>query len=394
MILFHLFWINIYPENVSVLFKFTQGFYTIFILLVITAFFSKPYIILINFSLIFFTTTRTFFFALKNFPDEIDLIRPAYFIHTLVLLGITLVLYLFKKHTNNSILKANEESIAKELKIEELTATEEKLRASTEELQSTTDALKGSYEDISKALKKVEESDQLKTEFIQNMSNEIRTPMNGILGFSSLLANAGLSQELQKQYIEIIHSSGNQLMNIINDILEISKLQSNQIEPAFKKFDLNQFFNNLHSIFEIKANEKNIELNYNINQSNEHFDIWADEQILSKILNSLIENAIKFTNEGHIEFGYSILKRSADQQIEIYVKDTGIGIKPENLQRIFIRFSQEDKTVSRKAGGLGLGLAIAKENAELLEGNIRLESAKDKGSTFYVTIPYKTAESS
>ncbi|RLD52890.1 MAG: hypothetical protein DRI94_01715 [Bacteroidetes bacterium] len=248
--------------------------------------------------------------------------------------------------------------------------------------------LKKAQEETLKAKEKAEESDRLKTEFINNMSHEIRTPMNGILGFSELLSTPDLPPEKLINYISIIQNSGKQLMRIIDDILEISKLGTKQVKAIENKVYLNDLFLELFSIFDIRAKENKTPLYLKKGLPDTESMVLTDSSKLNKILSNLLENALKFTNKGFIEFGY----RVKNDTIMIYVKDTGIGIKPEKQETIFERFSQEEKKVSEHAGGLGLGLSIAKENAELLGGTITLESEKGKGSTFYITIPYKPFE--
>ena len=239
--------------------------------------------------------------------------------------------------------------------------------------------------ELKKAKEKAEESDRLKTEFINNMSHEIRTPMNGILGFSSLLNKENLSVKKRKHYVSIIQNSGNQLMRIIDDILEISKLGTKQIKLFEQEICLNDFLLEQFSIFDIKAKENKTPLYFKKGLSDKESIILTDETKLNKILNNLLENALKFTNEGFIEFGYQL----KNQELEFYVKDTGIGIALDKHETIFDRFSQEEKELSKNVGGLGLGLSIAKENAELLGGEITLKSEKGKGATFIVAIPYK-----
>lgn len=246
--------------------------------------------------------------------------------------------------------------------------------------------------ELLEAKKRAEESDQLKTEFINNMSHEIRTPMNGILGFSSFLDNDDLSSEKRKQYVKVIQNSGKQLMRIIDDILEISKLGTKQVKAIDEEICLNDLLLEQFSIFDITAKENKIPLYLKKGLTDEESMVYTDKTKLNKILSNLLENALKFTNEGYIEFGYKLIEDLKHPQLEIFVKDTGIGIQSQNLETIFNRFSQEEKELSRSVGGLGLGLSIAKENAELLGGNITLKSKKGKGSTFCITIPYRPAK--
>ncbi|MBK5209467.1 MAG: response regulator, partial [Flavobacteriaceae bacterium] len=240
-------------------------------------------------------------------------------------------------------------------------------------------------QEIISAKEKAEESGRLKTEFIQNMSHEIRTPMNGILGFSELLDNPELSDEKRKRFIEIIKSSTNQLLHIIDDIMEISVLETKQIKAEENLVCLNDLLYELFSVFNIKAIKNKISLILKNGLSDQESTILTDKNKLSKVLSNLMENALKFTTEGTVELGYKL----KDKEIEIFVKDSGIGIRPECQKIIFERFSQAEKDLSKKVGGLGLGLSIAKENAELLGGKISVISKPGEGAAFYVTVPYK-----
>ncbi|MFZ2430366.1 MAG: PAS domain S-box protein [Lutibacter sp.] len=244
-------------------------------------------------------------------------------------------------------------------------------------------------EDLINAKDKAEESNKLKTEFIQNMSHEIRTPMNGILGFSELLDNPELSDEKRKRFVEIIKSSTNQLLHIIDDIMEISVLETKQIKAEVNPVCLNDLLQELHTVFNIKATNKNIALVLKNGLTNQESTILTDQNKLNKVLSNLLENALKFTDEGYVELGYKLNKESRSPKLEIFVKDSGIGIEPEKHELIFDRFSQAEKELSKKVGGLGLGLSIAKENAELLGGKITVVSQLGNGAAFLVTIPYK-----
>jgi signal transduction histidine kinase len=243
--------------------------------------------------------------------------------------------------------------------------------------------------ELIEAKRKAEESDRLKTEFIQNMSHEIRTPLNSILGFSGLIKESELPAKEQGRYIDIILNSGNQLVRVIDDILEISFLETKQVKVIDKKICLNDLFSEISIVFNSKANENEIPLYLKKELSDKESFLVTDVSKLRKILCNLIENALKFTKEGFVEFGYRIRTDCKPVSLEMYVKDTGPGISPEKQEIIFSRFSQGARDLSNSYGGLGLGLSIAKENAILLGGGITLESEEGKGATFFVTIPYE-----
>ena len=217
------------------------------------------------------------------------------------------------------------------------------------------------------------------------MSHEIRTPMNGILGFSELLNDPDLDDNKRKSFVNIIQNSGNQLLRVIDDIIEISKLETKQVILKEEKINLNDLLFELFSIFDLKAKENQISLYLKKGLSDSNSVILLDSLKLHKVMNNLLENALKFTNKGQINFGYKL----NDHKLEFYVSDTGIGIPKEKMKIIFERFSQADKELSKKVGGLGLGLSIAKENVVLLGGDISVESKMMRGSTFKFEIPFK-----
>ncbi len=402
-----LIWMNIIAENITPIYKYIQGFYSVFSILIIGMLFASRRIIIINAILIFATTTRIFIFAKTHLPEDTDFFTTGYITHTVALIFVTTILYFANRFTEFAIEKANKETEIKEQQNQELASSEEEIRASNEELVSTTDALKESNDELIIAKEKAEESNRLKTEFLNNMSHEVRTPLNGILGFSNFLNDPNLTDATRKHYINIIQNSGNQLLHIIDDIMEISKLGTKQVKTIEEEICLNDLLLEQFSIFDITAKEQKIPLYLKKHLSDKESTIYTDKSNLNKILSNLLDNALKFTNDGFIEFGYRLMVRQAHQptdnepvELEIYVKDTGIGIKSENQKTIFERFSQEEKELSRNVGGLGLGLSIAKENAELLGGKITLQSEKENlpagkagGSTFTVTIPYKPVNS-
>jgi PAS domain S-box-containing protein len=250
-------------------------------------------------------------------------------------------------------------------------------------------SLKEAEKKMIDAKERAEESDNLKTEFLNNMSHEIRTPMNGILGFSDFLSDANLSNEKRKNYVQIIQNSGDQLLRIIDDILEISRLETKQVTLKEEKTNLNDFLFELFAIFDLKAKGNQISLYLEKGLSNEKSVVLIDSIKLHKVLSNLLENALKFTNQGQINFGYQL----KDKRLKFFVRDTGIGIPKGKIKIIFERFSQGDKELSKKIGGLGLGLSIAKENIILLGGDITVESKMMAGSTFKFDIPFKPSYS-
>ncbi len=238
------------------------------------------------------------------------------------------------------------------------------------------------------AKEKAEESDRLKTAFLHNVSHEIRTPMNAILGFSTLLNEPGITDDERKQFTEVIFQSGNQLLSIINDIVDLASIESGQMKVSIKQLNLNTTLRRLSEQFSYREKSQKITLIVETPLPQLEAEILADETKLVQILSNLINNAFKFTKKGKISFGYSI----RNGFIEFFVKDTGIGIAAKHQTMIFERFYQVDSAVSRQFGGTGLGLSICKAYTELLGGEIWLKSSPGKGTEFYFTIPYVKGE--
>lgn len=245
--------------------------------------------------------------------------------------------------------------------------------------------------DLTAAKEHAEESDHLKTAFLQNISHEIRTPMNAIVGFSQLLTKPVLSDEKRKNYTDIIVNSSNQLLSIVTDILTISAIETKQEKLNIGIVRINNVIVDLLSIFKSQAFNQNISLYAKQQLTDKQSEIYTDKTKVTQILTNLITNALKFTHKGFIEFGYQLDSAASERPADVifYVKDTGIGIAPEQQQNIFERFRQADISITKKYGGTGLGLSISKGFTELLGGKIWVESEPEKGSTFYFTVPYK-----
>ncbi|OFY39178.1 MAG: hypothetical protein A2X18_03935 [Bacteroidetes bacterium GWF2_40_14] len=237
--------------------------------------------------------------------------------------------------------------------------------------------------ELIKAKEKAEESDRLKSAFLANISHEIRTPMNGILGFTELLRELKLSEDEQQEYLAIIEKSGTRMLNIINDIISLSSLEAGLSKVKITNFDINDQMGIIFNLYEPQALEKGIKLIICDNIPTEEAKIISDKEKIKEILSNLIKNAIKFTATGSIEIGFS---KNSDG-LEFFVKDTGIGINPEQKELIFERFRQGSESVARYYEGAGLGLSISKAYVLLLGGRIWVESEEGKGSTFYFTIP-------
>ncbi len=233
-----------------------------------------------------------------------------------------------------------------------------------------------------------EESDRLKTTFLVNVSHELRTPMNGIMGFTDLLQNGKGNEEQDKQYLAYIAASSRQLMKVLNDILDISSIETGQLKLETENCKPSIIFSDILEYFEKEktdSNKENITLKYVPPPNTEMHQCKVDKKRLAQILLNLMNNALSFTMEGMIQFGYEIVEQ---KMIRIFVKDTGIGIERSKLDLIFERFRQVDDSTTRKHGGSGLGLAICKELVSLMNGRIYVESELGKGSSFFVEIPY------
>jgi PAS domain S-box-containing protein len=230
---------------------------------------------------------------------------------------------------------------------------------------------------------KAEESDRLKSAFLANMSHEIRSPMNGILGFANLLRRKDLSEEKKKQFIDIINNNGNQLLVLIDDLLDIAKIEANQLKIEPRNCNLASIINEIYLQYKPKADEKKINFIIHSQQDEHEFDIYSDCYRIKQIITNLVTNALKFTAKGRIQIFYKV----ENEKITIEVSDTGIGIDKSNLEKIFNRFEQIENSHLSLSSGTGLGLAITKGLVKLLYGTIKVDSQSDEGSTFTVCLP-------
>jgi len=243
-------------------------------------------------------------------------------------------------------------------------------------------------EDLKAAKKKAEQSDRLKSAFLANMSHEIRTPMNGIIGFLNLLNRPELEEKNRKEFLDIVNKSGQRLLDTINDIIEISKIESGETELSFSEVDIRETLNYFHRFFKVQTEEKGLKLSLSSKAGKNAVFIVTDKIKLESILSNLIKNAIKFTKQGSIEIGNYL----DGEHMVFYVKDTGTGIPADRIDAIFHRFVQADLSTSRGHEGSGLGLSIAKAYSKALGGELWVKSEQGKGSTFFCSIPFKPAD--
>jgi CheY-like chemotaxis protein len=220
------------------------------------------------------------------------------------------------------------------------------------------------------------------------MSHEIRTPMNGILGFADLLKEPRLTREIQQEYISIIEKSGVRMLNIINDIIDISKIEAGLMEINIQEANINKQIEFIHTFFKPQVEEKGLHFLIKNTLSEKESFIKSDREKIYSILTNLVKNAIKFTEQGTIELGYTLKTENESPELEFYVKDMGIGV-PKDLQKaVFERFIQVDMSNKMTSQGTGLGLSISKAYVEMLGGKMWVESDEGEGSIFYFTLPY------
>ena len=262
--------------------------------------------------------------------------------------------------------------------------------------------IKQTQQELIIAKEHAEQSDRLKSAFLANMSHEIRTPMNGILGFSGLLKTPELSGETQQEYIRIIEKAGARMLNIIDDIVSISRIESGLMEVNIQESNINEQIEYIYTFFKPEVEGKGMQFSFKNTLPEKEAFLNTDREKVYAILTNLVKNAIKYTGKGSIEIGVSlrqaqgtvgepvVTEQGRSTEVEFYVKDTGIGISEDRQDAIFERFIQADIEDKMARQGAGLGLSISKAYVEILGGKIWVESKEGKGSTFYFTLPHQT----
>jgi signal transduction histidine kinase len=265
------------------------------------------------------------------------------------------------------------------------------LTAKLEQQAKLTKKLESLNRDLLHAKESAEVASRAKSVFLANMSHEIRTPMNGVIASVQLLQDTPLDKE-QDELLSLISRSSNSLLNIINDILDLSKIEAGYLQLVKEPFSLHQLIHDVCELNRAHAQDKQVDINITLEDGTPRF-VLGDSVRIRQILMNLLTNAIKFTREGHvnIEVGYD---RIDDERynLMIEVQDTGIGIPKDRIDKIFESFEQADVSIGRNYGGTGLGLTISKNLVDLMDGYLEVESEKDKGASFIITLPLKEAE--
>lgn len=281
---------------------------------------------------------------------------------------------------------------------EELRMINEQLEERTKDAELKSEELRAAKESLEEKARELLQSSKYKSEFLANMSHELRTPLNSILLLSEMMIDNpdhGLNEE-QVEFAKVIHSSGQDLLNLINDILDLSKVEVGKLDIHFEEVNINEFTDRLKSHFMPFANQKNLTFTINVSETAPQF-VFTDEQRLQQIIKNLLSNAFKFTEEGSVSVSVEKAKRQeflklshgkeVDTWLKVVVTDTGIGIPEDKQEEIFEAFQQVDGATMRKYGGTGLGLSITKEFAQLLGGVCKVQSSEGAGSSFTLLIP-------
>jgi len=295
---------------------------------------------------------------------------------------ILLLSYAFRK-TKKAEKKINKQFKKIQNQNKQLEDAQGQLSNAVSELENANIHLKETNVSLLEAKKKAEESDNLKSAFLANVSHEIRTPLNSIVGFSSLLSETDLSEETRNSYIDLIDSNSESLLVLIDEILDLSKIEAHQLTLKRQDFSMDELISELFRMYSHSNLNLRVELRVGQRIEDKSLSIFSDRVRVKQIFINLLSNAFKFTDSGSIEMGYFV---SENEEVIIYVKDTGIGIKKEHHHAVFNRFRKLNENTSKIYRGTGLGLAITQKLTELLGGRIWIESVQGKGSTFYFTL--------
>ncbi len=302
----------------------------------------------------------------------------------LVLLSfIIVVLSVVNRRRKNEQRRSDNQLREIEIQKKGLEEAQKQLSGLISELENTNDRLKETNFSLLEAKKKAEESDNLKSAFLANVSHEIRTPLNSIVGFSSLLNDPNLDNEIRKSYIGLIESNTESLLVLIDEIMDLSRIEAQQLTLKMQDFSIDALMEELFAIFKQGHKNQSVELRISTNDHDKELFVFSDRVRVKQVFVNLLTNALKFTDSGFVEMGYSLLENN---EVVLYVKDTGIGIRKEYHEAIFHRFRKLNDNSGRIYRGTGLGLAITKKLVELLGGRIWIESESGKGSFFQFTI--------
>jgi signal transduction histidine kinase len=251
----------------------------------------------------------------------------------------------------------------------------------TNSINRMADSVQASFQRLDEARERAEEANRMKSSFLATMSHELRTPLNGILGFAELL-KLELQEEEPRSYAENIHSSGQHLLDLVNDVLDLAKIEAGRMELQHNPLDLRDLLSETASVHRVSANSKGLSFSEQL-ADDLPVSLNGDGKRIRQVLNNLLNNAVKFTPSGSVEFQ----AERVNNFVKISVHDTGVGIPPEMQEKVFEKFTQADHFATREQGGSGLGLALARELVCLMGGELGLESAPGKGSTFHFTLP-------
>lgn len=300
-----------------------------------------------------------------------------------VLVSIIVVLSVVNRRRKHEHKRSKDQLDRIKIQKDELEEAYKQLSSVMLELENTNERLNESNINLKEAKKKAEESDNLKSAFLANVSHEIRTPLNSIVGFSSLLSEPDLNDEVKKSYVDLVESNTESLLVLIDEIIDLSKIEAQQLTLKKENFSVDELISELFLLFNHGKFNSRVDLRVGPMIDGKSLSIFSDRVRVKQIFINLLSNALKFTDSGFIEMGYF---QSTNGEICLYVKDTGIGIEKEHHQAIFHRFRKLNENHNRLYRGTGLGLAITQKLVELLGGKIWIESELAKGSTFYFTL--------